>query len=299
MTRSGRQARQVGRTAARVMRARYLSGIPSRRAIAFRYGEYGRGFHRFWWELARADLPRTSPGTATAVILSHRRPFNIDLHVRAALLSRRVQRVVVSNNNPDVDLRDVVDVRHPRVVLRDDYGINANRRHLLANEYGGSAILAPDDDTFLRPQTMDELVARVEARGRSPLTTQGQLWDGSRWRGNVLAPPERYVDVANRVYAYTVAQAEMALDLARELELPPGSRAFAETPVDDVLLSFSGDAPALLVHAHFLNCATATDAQVSTYRQGGFTSIREATIQRLRQFRGWEPSSNRPGEPRD
>lgn len=277
----------VRRTLGRVVRSRYLSGVPGPRAVAMRYRRYGRGFHRFWWDLSRADLPRSSPGEVTAVILCHGRPFNIDLHVRAALLAREVGTVVVSNNNEDLDLEEIVDVRHPRLVLRDDYGINANRRHLLAAEYASSTVIAPDDDTFLRPGDMDALVRRFGSDTRAPLSVQGQRWDGSRWTNLLLAPPEQRVDVANRVYVYSRAQAEQALSLARDLDMAPGTSAFATEPVDDVLLSFAGRDHPLVVDVDFLNCATASDAAVATYRRTGFAPVRAELIRELRARLGW------------
>ena len=58
--------------------------------------------------------------TCVAVLLTHNRPQNMCLLVQGALRNRFVTRVIVSNSNPQVKIRDWVASTDPRLTLIDE-----------------------------------------------------------------------------------------------------------------------------------------------------------------------------------
>ena len=58
-----------------------------------------------------------SPERCRVVVISYKRPANIPWVVRSFLRCDFVERVVVSNNNPEIDLRSYLGTRDPRVEL--------------------------------------------------------------------------------------------------------------------------------------------------------------------------------------
>src|SRR5262245_54936947 len=55
-----------------------------------------------------------------AVLLTHNRPQNISFVVEAALRNRFVTRVIVSNSNPQVKIRQWIESTDPRLTLIDE-----------------------------------------------------------------------------------------------------------------------------------------------------------------------------------
>ena len=58
--------------------------------------------------------------TCVTVLLTHKRPQNMWLLVEGALRNRFVTRVIVSNSNPEVKIRDWVESTDPRLTLIDE-----------------------------------------------------------------------------------------------------------------------------------------------------------------------------------
>ena len=65
--------------------------------------------------------------TCVAVLLTHNRPQNMWLLVQGALRNRFVTRVIVSNSNPQVKIRDWVESTDPRLTLIDETNSNTTR----------------------------------------------------------------------------------------------------------------------------------------------------------------------------
>ena len=75
--------------------------------------------------------------TCVAVLLTHNRPQNMWLLVKGALRNRFVTRVIVSNSNPQVKIRDWVASTDPRLTLVDETTpTQPGHRFVLARQTG-------------------------------------------------------------------------------------------------------------------------------------------------------------------
>ena len=91
--------------------------------------------------------------TCVAVLLTHNRPQNMCLLVQGALRNRFVTRVIVSNSNPQVKIRDWVASTDSRLTLVDEATpTQPGHRLVLAKQTGAEYVLAIDDDIFLTPK---------------------------------------------------------------------------------------------------------------------------------------------------
>lgn len=274
----------------RVLTARVRDGGLRGPRLRRRFRPYARGFYP-WLRAARSwDLPATSNGPVTAVLLSYRRPHNLELAVRTMLATPAVGHVVVSNNNPDVDIERVVRIRHPRLAFRFDPDMNATRRYIVAREASGDHFFLPDDDLFFRPRALDDALRAFVADPIVPRGVMGQrLLPDRRWQRMIIAPPAQEVDVLNRAYLCSRAHAEEVHRLGEALGFLEGDgRAFVEEPADDVLLSFGGPRRPLVIDLPFVDCVTGNAPGIATFRKPGFNEKRRDWVLRLREIKPME-----------
>ena len=262
--------------------ARWRRRVPRSKGSA-----YEAHFKGFWPLVARSrirPLPRASSGRFTAVLLVHRRQWNADLQVRLALQSPAIGRVVVSNDNPELDVHDVVRARSPRLVLRNDAGRNQTRRFAVAAEDGADRFFLLDDDIFVSSEAITSMCARFEQDMSTPAGIWGQRLIGEAWEHAIQGDRER-VDVLNRGYLCTRDQAERVFELTAALGWSE-EKTFRSVPCDDVLLSFTGDGPPRVIAADYIDCVSHSEADISSFRQAGFHDARVTAIHELRQLTG-------------
>ena len=102
--------------------------------------------------------------TCVAVLLTHNRPQNMWLLVEGALRNRFVTRVIVSNSNPQVKIRDWVASTDSRLTLIDETTpTQPGHRLVLAKQTGAEYVLSIDDDIFLTPRQWTEFF-RISSR---------------------------------------------------------------------------------------------------------------------------------------
>jgi len=207
----------IGRLALLSLRARWLPAIGARRG------------------------PR-----CCVVVLSYRRPANIDLIVRNALKCRSVDKVVVSNNNPDHRARQLTSVRSARLVLIDQQRpTRQGIRFALAAAHDSEFYIAIDDDVFLSPKQLERLFRFLVA---DPSVPHGIGGEARKTCSEQDLPPRDYgfvtgvngdreVDHLTRVYAFTREHLATALGLFEQLGMADLARVGNG---EDIVLSFSG-----------------------------------------------------------
>jgi hypothetical protein len=181
--------------------------------------------------------------TCVAVLLTHNRPQNICLLVEAALRNRFVTRVIVSNSNPQVKIRDWVASTDSRLLLVDETSpTQPGHRLVLARQTGAEYVLSIDDDIFLTPGQWRSLFGLLLADEQCPHGIIGQVYrpdttssDGSRFPH--VAGRETEVDVLIGAYAFTSEHLKRVFELAGKIGVSDLSR-FRNG--EDILLSFGG-----------------------------------------------------------
>lgn len=218
------------------------------------------------------------PGTATAIVVSYKRMFNLAAIVRSLLLCRFVERVVVSNNNPDVDLERWVPRDDPRLVLvQHDRRRPPSSRYDMARRYPADYYLAVDDDVFPNPWQLRRMLASLIREPAAPRGLYGEVYDEARgrlvkaWpRGRFGRWPPHRVDVVLQAYAFTGAHLRRYFELLELL-----GRRNEDIDSDDVVLSFSGTERPVAGDAGWVyQCPSWNRRGVAVWRQPGFLDSR-------------------------
>ncbi|MFP2903729.1 hypothetical protein ACLESD_01385 [Pyxidicoccus sp. 3LFB2] len=263
-------------------------------------GEYGSWFPGRWqylrdftaWQLrARYGqrVPAQGPKRLTVILLSYRRIGNMEPLVRNLLLADFVDRILISNNNPEYRIADWVRVRDERLHWVDQpVRRPAGVRFELARSEPGEYFVSIDDDTFISPEQLRQLFATMIADPSVPHGFQGECYEGeqgpqrfSGWRVGLRG--RRRVDGLNRLYCFTREHLEELFRLASILGLQVGNLANGE----DLLLSFSGKTRPLIEDiGHVGECLSAYRKGTATWRtHENFFRERRDLWMRLREIK--------------
>lgn len=244
---------------------------------------------RQWQKTAYAEVLPLNPSPDTvAIVLSYKRPQNIDIIVRLLLRTPSVAAIVVSNNNPAYRLADWMSVHDPRCSMIEQP--IARPRHIrygiAAREAVYQRFLAVDDDLFLRPSQLESLCAAVRADPSRPHGITGLQYDS--WRGMVfhhVSGRTQAVDAINRVYAFTSAHVDNFRQLMRETGFDPRHTAWRHSYWDDLFLSYSAGKPMVHALGSFLDCPSQFASGIAVWKQPDFFRLRLSLLRRLRLLR--------------
>jgi hypothetical protein len=222
-----------------------------------------------------------------AIVLSYKRPQNIERVVLPLCASTSIDKVIVSNNNPDIDLREWLGrasyEAKVSLVQQPQRSICAKRFEVALNE-SFDAFICPDDDLFLTTAQIDALIdsLRLEPNRVHGIFGEIHWFENARLRlGGGICAIECEVDILNRCYAFTRQHLLQMSVLAKEL----GYRDVGDALfIDDVLLSHCGDgSPICHDFGPLDSCATSDTPGIATYRETGFDEARIAAWLRLTQ----------------
>ena len=116
----------------------------ARKQLEFAKLRYSANFGRY---LDSGNRP-----SAAVIVQSFARPQNIELIVKLALRCRFVDSVIVSNNNPEVDLKQWVRIKDSRYTLiSQNQKMPCGTRFDIAKGLPHRHFICIDDDVFLRP----------------------------------------------------------------------------------------------------------------------------------------------------
>jgi hypothetical protein len=228
--------------------------------------EYIRQF--LHWKRQAETTPVCSYGgneKLTVILLSYRRVRNMEPLVANLLHTDFVEKVIVSNNNPEYRIGEWIRLRDPRLQLIDQpQRTPPGIRFELARHEPGPYFLSIDDDVLLYPEQVLRLFEHLVANPGVPHGFQGEeykpdhprLWD-------VALRGEREVDNINCLYAFhkdhLIEMERLADQLGIELrELANG---------EDLLVSASGAGrPRVHELGQVLICLSSHREGVATWR---------------------------------
>jgi hypothetical protein len=180
--------------------------------------------------------------TCVAVLLTHNRPQNMSLLVQGALRNRFVTRVIVSNSNAQVKIRNWIRSTDSRLTLIDEsMQTQPGHRLVLASETEANYVISVDDDIFLTPKQWKKFFEFLLADEQCPHGIIGDVYRSGTNLGNgsfhQIRGRETEVDVLIGAYAFTSEHIKRVLELAAKIGVVDLSR-FRNG--EDILLSFSG-----------------------------------------------------------
>ena len=190
---------------------------------------------------------RALDGATTFIILSYARPQNIQPTLETILQARSCARIVLSNNNPAIDINDHIALSADRLtVLQQQERWPAIKWFCLAREEPAENFICIDDDLFLTAVQIDGLASRLletpavphgswganvtfrrDPQGRESVLLEGGIHNHS-------GP----VRIINRAYAFTAGHVRRFFELLAALGIDDPRDL---GPADDILLSHSGN----------------------------------------------------------
>ncbi|MFT7529860.1 MAG: hypothetical protein ACI9FD_000863 [Gammaproteobacteria bacterium] len=224
---------------------------------------------------------------ATVIILSYKRVKNIPVLVRNALLCDFVERVIVSNNNPDLDISNFLPPNSDRFELIQHKKRRwPSLRYNIAQNYTGEYFICIDDDVFPSPWQLRALFLAFLSRPNIPHGSAGQNFRNEKF--HTFEPNTRSgrissqsVDVILQIYIFSRQHLKRYFELLDAI----GERNENIRSSEDVLLSFAGDGPPFLQSVgSIMQCRSAIDPLIATWRQKGFIETRKDLFQRLNEL---------------
>ncbi len=191
------------------------------------------------------DVRIEGPERLTVILLSYRRPQNIEPIVRAALKCSFVQDVVVQNNNPEVDIDDWIGISSERLrTYNSPTRLGPRSRWTAAARVGGTHYLAIDDDVFLFPGQLAALFSQLLRNPDVPHGVHGVVYLEAGEPAHV-ARSEGSVDVLHQLYFVTDRHVNRFHEvLAKLADHAPEVRALLNRIGDDIIMSHCGAGPA-------------------------------------------------------
>ncbi len=202
-----------------------------------------------------------------------------------------IQRVILSNNNPNLKMADWFGNTSSRVtVIEQGSSCASSLRYRIALEQDSPLFVAIDDDVFLRPSQIETLCETLRAHPCSPCGICGSVYDErSHVLHNIGRPGD--VDIIHQAYAFTPRHVRRFFDLATALRLGPAHEAWQSTTWDDIVISHSGlSKPRVADVGAFTECPTGAEAGVAAWRADGFVPFRMALFHRLRALQPPSPA---------
>ncbi|MBK7579781.1 MAG: hypothetical protein IPI67_06180 [Myxococcales bacterium] len=206
------------------------------RAVSSTFAENRSAARQLLRAAARDALPEPGPVPITIVLLSYRRPWNTPLQAHVCLSVPGITRVIVSHNDPARAPPRLPEDPRLRLVVQPRESGPITRYQVLRDE-PGPWFVAIDDDLFLSPLQLTQLVRRLVEHPEVPHGVHGQLWKNGQFTDNVTRA-DGEVDLLNRVYAFSAAQLARYFELLALLELT--DEAVLRRLDDDIVLSFCG-----------------------------------------------------------
>jgi len=229
----------------------------------------------------------------TAIILSYKRPQNIERICEIILTIPDVIQIIVANNNPSIDLNDFVKIKTPRLILinqRKNFG--CVKRYQIAHRQQSNYFLSIDDDLFLSKVQIEYLMQKLIEDSDRPHGFWGQNYKIDRGKivfEHGIINKDTYVDIINRAYFYTKAHVAELFKLVRLTKTLINDVG----PCDDIFLSFSGAKQPLIHHIReYEDCPTSNEQGIAFWLEPGFDSKREAILQRVLEFKRFLDSPN-------
>jgi hypothetical protein len=227
-----------------------------------------------------AEVSIETPHRLTVLIptYSPARMRDLDPLIRSVLRCKFVEKIIVSNNNPEVQVRNYVQVRNPRLVLLDQ-SVRRGPGFLwtLASEQNAEYFLSIDDDLLLYPGQLAVIFRHLLDH---PVVPHGLA---GLFRSKYVQRREQEVDNLYLLYAATRDHVNRYLENARDIvNAGLASNEDIELWASDLVLSASGSSRPLIHDAGFLlQGRTCYDPAVALHKQGLFETRRQHVQQAL------------------
>ncbi len=221
---------------------------------------------------------------ACAIVLSYARPKNIEWIVRALLLCPFIEKVIVSNNNPDLKIEEWVCIDDDRLsLLNQKTRRRAGYRYEIARHLSYDYYIFLDDDIYLYPEQIESVYEQLCLNPSIPHGVWGQKvtihQDRSIEFHNGIRKRNESLDIINRAYFLTGNHAAKFIENMKQL----GIEKVEDLQYgDDIILSMSGQGkPACHDVGEIFQCKSTDQDGIALWREGTFNNYREELYRNL------------------
>jgi len=221
-----------------------------------------------------------------AILLSYKRPQNIERIIKNLIATPNIKHVILSNNNPDIDLSKWFNLQqYPIEFIQQANHEICIKRFEIALSLPYDYFICPDDDLFLSPKQLETLLDLAQQDRSKVHGIFGQIKsfnDNGFGLFSGVHGVTCEVDILNRVYCFSKEHLLKMIELIKQLNLKSMGDALH---IDDLLISFSGQRhPICHDLGEFEDCPSSLEVGIATCAEDGFEAIRLATYRRLTEM---------------
>jgi hypothetical protein len=218
-----------------------------------------------------------------AILLSYKRPQNIERILMSLSATPSISHIVLSNNNPAIDMAQWVDFKkYPVEFIQQTSAAVCAKRFEIALELPFDYFICPDDDLFLNVEQLETLLGYAQQDKSRIHGMFGQIKSFQKGQVGFFSGVQGLrceVDILNRIYCFSREHLLKMVELAKLIDLDSVGNALH---IDDLLLSFCGNGrPVCHDLGSFEDCPTSEEAGVATYTETGFDATRLNAYRRL------------------
>jgi hypothetical protein len=245
----------------------------------------------YWgWQIGGSTSARVT------VLITYYNPArlkHISSQVRNLLKCKFVERIVISNHNPQLKIEDYVNISDPRLVfVNQEVRRGCGYRWLVANEVSANYLIVMDDDILLFPWQVQKLFLSLVAEPDYPHGLAGMVRqeNGSM---DYHQKQDRQVDYLCEIYAVTAKQLERYIHVQGCIVSYSDAAKSLDQTADFIVVSRTGsEKPKIHYVGHILRCPTFNQAGVAVHKEKAFQEDTQAVSFALEMLRTNEPCVN-------
>jgi hypothetical protein len=189
---------------------------------------------------SKVSLKRTQKVTVLITYFNPLRMRNLEFQIRNILKCDFVEKIIISNHNPDININDKTGIRDNRLIfINQPIKRGCGYRWLVANEYKFEYLIVIDDDFLISAR---QLAALFESLLKEPKTPHGL--SGMRFfqNGNYEFCDKENVEVdfLCEIYAVTKSQLKRYVEIKESISGDMEIAGIVETAADFLVISQTG-----------------------------------------------------------
>ena len=207
---------------------------------------------------------------------------HINHQLRNLLKCDFVERVIISNHNPDIKIDSLVKVRDQRlVIINQESRQGCGFRWLVAKEFSPQYLIVVDDDILLFPWQLKTLFVSLVADPQVPHGFAGMVHHENDFL-EYCEKEDMEVDYLCEVYAITGEHLRRYLELRAQVLRNESLAQMVEFSADFVVVSQTGNQrPRIHKVGRLFRCPTYNEAGVAVHKEHEFDKNVLETIRAL------------------
>lgn len=196
---------------------------------------------------------------------------HINHQLRNLLKCVFVEQIIISNHNPDVDIKQMVEVKDDRItIINHETRRGCGYRWLVAEQFSPEYLVVVDDDILLFPWQLKKLFAALIQEPEIPHGFAGMIHHENGFL-EYREQLERPVDYICEIYAVTGEHLNKYSQLKQEVLKNPDLTHTVEFAADFVILSQTGAAnPKIHDGGRLFRCTTYNETGVAVHKDAEF-----------------------------